>query len=248
MEDRVDPESVHGILLEALYRSGQQHLDAAERTKIFVPTKARPNSDGHVPMCAQDLKYNKELVMEILTVLKGYAPPASAYQRALHIMDSESEWTFGTTTAQHQDADGPCSPWARYEGQVLHDMIGYAYRLTRNSNSSTDADLASIKALVPQAPVTRKRSSLELGEFADTYPDTAVEPDAGIDSLDDDADTLVDGGQVQEAAATGGQAEEEEEEVEELPDTDMLEDVAQHIIKFNQKMPEEVCISLHKFA
>ena len=42
--------------------------------------------------------------------------------------------------------------------------------------------------------------------------------------------------------------QEEEEEVEELPDADMLEDVTQHIIKFNQKMPEASCnncISLH---
>ena len=67
------------------------------------------------------------------------------------------DWSLSGLSKTQQNP-GVVSHWAIFEGQLLHDMISYVHRLKRNHENSYDADIADLKAFVPDTPRTRRTS------------------------------------------------------------------------------------------
>jgi hypothetical protein len=51
------------------------------------------------------------------------------------------------------------SGWALLDGQMMHDLVAYLYKLRRDSENSWNPQILSLKKLVPDEPKTRKRKS-----------------------------------------------------------------------------------------
>jgi hypothetical protein len=90
-----------------------------------------------------DAKFHKHALNAILVELEGIQPSSDQYCRAVHMFDKASDWKIGNTSIALRDSPHP-SPWAIYEGQVLHDMISYVHRLKRSHCNSTDPDLKAL--------------------------------------------------------------------------------------------------------
>jgi hypothetical protein len=84
-----------------------------------------------------DAKFHHELLKAVMVELDGVQPTSEHYARAVHLFDKASEWKIGNVPTAARDAVHP-SPWAMFEGQVLHDMVTYVHRLKRSHDNSTD--------------------------------------------------------------------------------------------------------------
>ena len=151
------PEDPH---VEAILHGLLEGIDVteillAEKTHILFATTNPPGDDGKVKLHKEDLKYHKRVLPSVMAQLDGVQPMARVYSLALHQFDGANDFKIGQVPEDLQQANR-VSPWAAFEGQVLHDMVSYMHRLGRNPNS-TDADLAELKKNCPSSPKTRKR-------------------------------------------------------------------------------------------
>ena len=64
----------------------------------------------------------------------GMQPTSWCYAMAVHKLDCMSMWKLGTTT-QPQRTMEAVSPWATYEGHVLHDLVAKVHRRKASSIS-----------------------------------------------------------------------------------------------------------------
>jgi hypothetical protein len=181
-----------------------------------------------VKLVLQDLQYNKRELTALMEHLDGVQPRAEVFAMAVHAFDGASNWAIGGVSQMHRDNDA-CSPWASFEGQLVHDMISYVHRLNRSSPKSRPGFLKALKALCPTEPKTRpkkfdKSSGLETPEVKDE-------------------DESADGDKSGEAPAE----EDDDNDLKEVPSQAAIQQIMEHIAEHNpgidKKKLEEAAVN-----
>ena len=140
------------MIFAGLTKLGATRVQEAERSKVLFGTKNTAGKDGKVKIVQAHIKFHAPSLLSIMT--GGIQPMAAVYTKALHAFDKSLEWSLGGGSADDHDHDIP-----RY--QVLHDMISYMHKLSRNHENSRDPEIAALKQLCPKEALTRKRKGAD---------------------------------------------------------------------------------------
>ena len=111
-------------------------------------------------------KYRESEIHILIFVSRVVARPhpckvsCSVYAEALHQLDVASDFTLSALDEADKDAKN-VSSWAVFEGTVLHDLVAYCHKLSRNSGNANKETIRQLKELCPQKNDPKTRSKKE---------------------------------------------------------------------------------------
>jgi hypothetical protein len=191
METEEEGQELCDVLFHAMMNINVSDFDMCERTRTMFPMTNQPNKMGRVTVTAADCDFNGEKLKLVMEALQKRQPSARVYAQAMHNIDAACEYKLSVCpTMFRTDDSGVPSPWASYEGQVLHDLVAHLHRLNRSSRGARSEQISALKELCPQKGehTTRQRKTFRWTTNVDgtkgEAPDTEAKEAGGSDAGD----------------------------------------------------------------
>jgi len=150
-------------IFRALCTLEPNRMQEAERSAVFFSMKNKPGLDGTTKVTIDDIRYNKLVLKEVLLELMGFVPTVRVFEKAMHNMDIASDGVFSKTEKGSETlSPNHPTPWAIFEGKILHDLVAYIHHLRVSSKSckAKDPDVQMLKEACG-SPKTRRRRTVK---------------------------------------------------------------------------------------